>query len=108
MARAVPVECNCAGEVGHESPDQNWTNSMTKENKNVAPSPKQPLNGQGVLGISWSDGPMAKTSCNNKEMVPANNDALVDDICLNKDDSGIVSSVNAKATDVVDNKACTI
>ena len=45
---------------------------MHMDNANTAPSPKQPLNGQGVLRITRLDGPTAKTSGETKEMARTN------------------------------------
>ena len=44
---------------------------MVMEISNMAPSPEQPLNGQGALGISRLDRSTATTSCNLKEMAMA-------------------------------------
>ena len=44
---------------------------MSLDHDDMAPSPEQPLNGQGVLGISRLDRFTATTSCNVMEMVPA-------------------------------------
>ena len=73
----------------------------------MAPSPEQPLSGQGVRRISRTDGPMETTLGDAKEMVLAHNDALVDDIGLHKDVSRLVSADSANASDVDDNNACT-
>ena len=45
---------------------------MSLDHDDMAPSPEQPLNGQGVLGISRLDGHMATASCDLMEMVQAN------------------------------------